>query len=51
MIKKKTAQQQQKQKQALALSSENVDFNLEVNSLRLNEFFISSFIELEILGP
>ena len=28
-----------------------MDFNLEVNSLRLNEFFISSFIELKILGP
>ena len=26
-----------------------MDFNLEVNSLRLNEFFISSFIELKIL--
>ena len=27
-----------------------MDFDLEVNSLRLNEFFISSFIELKILG-
>ena len=27
-----------------------MDFNLEVNSLRFNEFFISSFIELNILG-
>ena len=47
----KAKQQQQKQKQALALESKNVDFDLEVNSLRLNEFFISSFIELKILGP
>ena len=51
-LRQKTAQQQQqKQKQALALYSKNVDFNLEVNSLRLNEFFISSFVELKILGP
>ena len=48
---KKTAQQQQKQKQALALYPKNVDFNLEVNSLRLIEFFISSLTELKILGP
>ena len=47
----KAKQQQQKQKQALALYSKKVDFNLEGNSLRLIEFFISSFIELKILGP
>ena len=48
-FKIKTAQQQQKQKQALALYPKNVDFNF--NSLRLNEFFISSLTELKILGP